>query len=106
MFDKVALLQILIDEMALELKCHALERTRGVGGARWKTPALEAQYALQMLNINRSVEVVGLLNMVVKVKSRLLRYHAQWSVGGAAKRTSSTSQDCGTSMSEHQIYLF
>ena len=52
MFNKAALLQILIDELALELECQALECTHGVGGARWKTPALEAQYALQISNIH------------------------------------------------------
>ena len=34
--------------------------------------------------VNRMVEMVGLLNMVVEVKSR---YHSQWSVRDAAQRT-------------------
>ena len=46
MFDEDALLQILIDKMALELQCQALECTHGVGGARWKTLAREAQLAI------------------------------------------------------------
>ena len=54
MFDEDALLHILINEMALELECQALECTHGVGGARWKTPALEAQLAMQMLNTHRA----------------------------------------------------
>ena len=37
--------------------------------------------------VNRSVEVVGLPTMVVEVKSSLLRYHDQCSVGDKAKRT-------------------
>ena len=59
-----------------------------------------------MLMINRPVEVVGLLNMVVEVeevKSSLLRYHAQWLVEGATRKTSSTSRDRGTSISDHQM---
>jgi hypothetical protein len=52
MFDEDGLLKILINEMALELECQVLECTHGVGGARWKTQALEAQFALQMLNIH------------------------------------------------------
>ena len=54
MFDEDNLLQILIDEMALELECQARECTHGVGGARWKTPPLFEAGALQMLGVHRA----------------------------------------------------
>ena len=82
--DKDALWEILIFEMALKLDCQAVVCTHGVDGARWKTPALEAELAMQMLNIKRvvpeikrPVEVVAQLNMVVEVESSLPRYHDQ-----------------------------
>ena len=46
MFDEDALLQILIDEMALELECQTPGCAHGVEGARWKTLALEGQLAM------------------------------------------------------------
>ena len=54
MFDEDPLLQILIDEMAMELECTAPECNQGVGGARWKTPPLSEPGALQMLAAHRA----------------------------------------------------
>jgi hypothetical protein len=54
MSDKDSLLQILINEMALELECQAPECAHGVGGARWKTPPLSEAGALQMLGAHRA----------------------------------------------------
>ena len=41
---------ILIAEMAVELPCEHPDCTHGVGGNPYKTPALEIEYALQVLD--------------------------------------------------------
>ena len=54
MSDEDTLLQILIDEMAMELECTAQVCAHGVGGARWKTPPLSEPGALQMFEAHRA----------------------------------------------------
>ena len=54
MFNGAALLEILIEEMPTLLECTAEGCNHGKEGARWKTPALETQYALEMLNRHRA----------------------------------------------------
>ena len=43
---------ILIDEIAVHFDCTLDECDKGISGARWKTPALEPQFAVQMLNMH------------------------------------------------------
>ena len=43
-----------IEEMVLELTCQATVCTQVMGGIRWKTPALGAELAMQMVNIHRA----------------------------------------------------
>ena len=97
MFDEDALMQILINEMALELQCQAQECTHGVGGARWKTPALEAQLAMQMFNIDRAdahdQQAGGAAQHGGGGKVLLAKIPHPVVCAGAAKRTSSILKD-------------
>ena len=54
MIDETTFLEILIDEMPIELPCTTPGCASGVGGATYKTPALEADIALKMLDRHRA----------------------------------------------------
>ena len=50
MCDTASFWNILIAEMPVELPCTALGCQHGDGGGPYKTPALEVEYALKMLD--------------------------------------------------------
>ena len=54
MIDKVTFWEILFNEIPVHLECTTQKSDKGVGKARWKTPALVTQYALQVLTMHRA----------------------------------------------------
>ena len=54
MIDEAAFWNILIDEMAMELPCTTPGCDTGPGGVPFKTPALEFDNALKMLDRHRA----------------------------------------------------
>ena len=52
MGDEADFRNILIAEMAVELPCTHPACTYGVGGTPYKTPALEIEYAIQVLELH------------------------------------------------------
>jgi hypothetical protein len=101
MQDESEYLDILFAEMSA-LECTHQECTEGGGGARYKTPPLEPQYALELLQLQwedaHSQQVVGAGGGANKVQ--LPKSPDQRSVEDAARRTSSSSPENGINMSD------
>ena len=54
MSDRASFWNILIYEMPVELPCTIVGCNYGYGGGPYKTPALDVEYALKMLDIHRA----------------------------------------------------